>query len=192
MLKWTQVVFTDELHFEVRPIKRNIGVSHKDGERYSTECMLCTFKYEYDRANIWRRFSLAGRAPLNCFESTFKNPQYKEVCLNGLFLGLLYTLGTPRTVHCRQMTVDLSRYRYPRIHGGTWDDDDKVWCTITRSNSYRERLWWYKDTRPQTDRLFEKPRWMLPTSSRTMEQFAAELISRTHRFNVLICPRGTR
>ena len=85
MFEWSRIVFTDESHFEVRPVKRNMGVWRKDGERYSTEYMLPTFKSGYELVNVWGAFSFSGRAPLKRIEGTFKNTQYKEICLNLLF-----------------------------------------------------------------------------------------------------------
>ena len=53
MFECAHVVFTDEYRFEVKPIKRNIRVLRKDGKRYSTECMLPTFKSKYQLVNVW-------------------------------------------------------------------------------------------------------------------------------------------
>ena len=90
----------------MRPVKRNMGVWRKDGERYSTDCMLPAFKSGYELVNVWGAFSFAARAHLKRIEGTFKNPQYKKICLNALFRGILYNLGTSRTVYCRETTAD--------------------------------------------------------------------------------------
>ena len=80
MTAWSRVVFSDETSFEVRPIKRNMRVWRKNGERFNMNCIIPTFKSGYELVNVWGAFSYRGTAPLSQTFGRFDNKKYKEVC----------------------------------------------------------------------------------------------------------------
>ena len=77
---WSRVIFTDETSFEVRPLKRNMRVWRKRGERNSSACTVHTYKSGYELVSCWGGFSYYGKLPLRRIEGLFKQDQYKEIC----------------------------------------------------------------------------------------------------------------
>ena len=49
---WSRVVFTDEISFEVRLMKRNMCVWRMNGERFDNSCIIPTYKSCYELVNV--------------------------------------------------------------------------------------------------------------------------------------------
>ncbi len=62
--QWSNVLFTDESSFTVRPTKNRSRVWKKPGQRLHQRCIIPTFKSVYQVVSVWGGFSMNGRTPL--------------------------------------------------------------------------------------------------------------------------------
>jgi len=76
---WRRVIYSDESSFAVRPMKNNIRVWRKRGERYNFACTIPTFKSGYKLVNVYGAFSATGRTPLVRIEGKFNQYAYKKI-----------------------------------------------------------------------------------------------------------------
>ena len=79
MTQWSRVIFTDKSSFEVRPMKRNMRVWRKAGERFDAACIVPTYKSGYELVNVWGAFCCYGKPPLVRIDGRFSNKEYIQI-----------------------------------------------------------------------------------------------------------------
>ena len=77
--KWSNVLFTDESTFDIKPTKNNVRCLRKTGERLEFDCMKPTFKSGRRSVNVWGAFSHKGKGPLIRIQGKFNNVKYREI-----------------------------------------------------------------------------------------------------------------
>ena len=80
----SRVLFTDETHFAVKPIKNNSKLWRREGERLNTQCIQPTFKSGYEMINCWGVSQLRGRIDLLRIEGKHDQFMYKNVIVEVL------------------------------------------------------------------------------------------------------------
>lgn len=80
--KWSQVMFTDESSFTVRPKKNRMQVWREKGERMCWKHIIPTFKSCYKCVSAWGGFSVSGRTPLVGTIGSFKSDRYRVIIDN--------------------------------------------------------------------------------------------------------------
>ena len=98
MTQWSRVIFTDESSFAVRPMRRNMRVWRRPGERYDATCMVPTHKSGYELVNVWGRFSYYGKVPLVRIEGSFTNTRYMLICDQVLWPWVVRVYGSLNNV----------------------------------------------------------------------------------------------
>ena len=91
--KWSNVLFTDESTFNVRPIKYNVRCLRKEGKRLEFDCMRPTFTSGRKSVNVWGGFCYHGRLPLVRIYGTFNNKKYREILDQHVFPYATTTWG---------------------------------------------------------------------------------------------------
>ena len=67
--QWSNVAFTDEASFTVRPVKNRLTVWRHRGSRLQPRNIVPTFKSGYQTVSVWGGFSIRGRtSPVGSFD----------------------------------------------------------------------------------------------------------------------------
>ena len=77
--QWSNVLFTDESSFSVRPLKNRLRVWRHKGCRLQHRHVVPTFKSGHKTVSVWGGFSMLGRTPLVATVGKFDQHTYRSI-----------------------------------------------------------------------------------------------------------------
>ncbi len=107
--EWSNVMFTDESCFSVRPKKNRLYVCRYKGQKYLQQHIIPSFKSGYQTESVWGGFSCNGRTPLFGTIGSFDQNTYRIIVDNQIVSFVYDVHGGTDTLVLQENNCDPHR-----------------------------------------------------------------------------------
>lgn len=138
---WKKVIYSDESSFAVRPIKNNIRVWRKRGERYNFSCTIPTFKSGREFVNVYGAFSATGRTQLVRIYGTLTKHVYQEILANFTLPFAFHTYTAAENFILQEDNASVHRAKTVEAYLNEYGVNRMVWPPQSPDLNPIENVW---------------------------------------------------